>query len=178
MIFCDYSRIATERVGESWHDTRLDALITNKAYNACTPGQLLAAWTAHHEIKPDQIQLCPWFLTFFWRQKYSQSDPVDESWLVDIPQEATDAMNAVHSTPIDCFALLERILLHELTHTTVAGRSVDLVSKTSQPSGWLYCLDVATPHGSTNAESLAYAGVGASIIAKKLKLNKNGGIDL
>jgi len=181
MIFCDYSRIATEPVNGYWHDTRSDTLLNNDAYIRCTPGitgKLVFGWTGQYDYKPDQIQLCPWFLTFMWRQKFSQSDQVDPSWLVHIPQEAMDAMNAVHSTPIDGFALLEKLLLHELTHTTVAGRSEDLVSKSLPDYGWLYCLDVATPHGSANAENLAYAGVGASLIVKKLKLNKNGGFDL
>ncbi len=116
--------------------------------------------------KPDQIQLCPWYLNWVMAQRFKDSTSVKPAWLTNVLPETEAVLASRSKTKMDVRTglLLDFKLSHELTHLTRAGLSIDVVAGDSlYADGWKYCTQNAA-QGYQNAENLAELGAVALMI--------------
>lgn len=140
------------------------------AWQGCSglgfPGFVFAASLAFGGDKPDQIQLCPWYLKWLTLQKFKDSTSVKPDWLTDLPPETEQVLTSRAKTKMDLRTgmLLDIKLSHELTHLTRAGQSIDVDSGDGvYADGWNYCIENAI-QGFRVAENLAMLGAAANMI--------------
>lgn len=127
--------------------------------------------------RPDQIQLCPWYLNWILSQKYKGSTSVKPTWLTNVLPETEAVLKSRHKTNMDVRtgALLDIKLSHELTHLTRAGQSIDVQGSGLGTDGWNYCIENAA-RGNENAESLAMLGAAAVLIEDDVMPDAAGNI--
>lgn len=149
------------------------ALVKSESIAACKgwkPPTLAYTQVWKNERKASQIQLCPWMLD--WAKKIKglidAKDLNKKAKTVEFL--ANFAVN--HDfvlTPIDIESILDKVILHEMTHTIVGGESTDIdeSSVLKIRYGWKRCRDLAkegdttkTRQGQQNADSIALAAFG------------------
>ncbi|SMY20775.1 unnamed protein product [Zymoseptoria tritici ST99CH_1A5] len=76
---------------------------------------------------PAQITLCPWFIEWATNAPYSTFSTAVKAKLARalIPLSAQNPFN-YPLAPVDAYGLLEKVILHELTHTLAGGKSDDV----------------------------------------------------
>ena len=116
--------------------------------------------------KPDQIQICHWYLIWVLSQKFQDSTSVKPSWLTKVLPETEQVLASRQKTKMDLRTgmLLDIKLSHELTHLTRAGLSIDVGGGNGlYADGWIYCIENAA-QGYKSAENLAMLGAAAVMI--------------
>ena len=120
---------------------------------------------------PSVITLCEQYLKQQMGGKYKATAKLEVStWqrIKDLPKKKATSKDWP-KTPIDVVALLDIVLLHELTHTRIAlvddiaYPSVLTCSYDSSGPGWKECVKVKDPR---NAESLAFFGLAAWMLGQ------------
>jgi hypothetical protein len=77
--------------------------------------------------RSSQIQLCPWFVDWAKGQKFkSFKDLSTKAWVVDHILVPACRINNWILTEIDVTSVFDKVILHEMTHTTGAGSLEDL----------------------------------------------------
>jgi hypothetical protein len=120
--------------------------------------------------KASQIQLCPWMLD--WAKKIKglidAKDLNKKARFVEYLANKAVAQDIVLS-PIDLESILDKVILHEMTHTVVGGasRDIDEGNLLKVRYGWKRCRALAkegdtskTRMGQENADSIALAAFG------------------
>ena len=143
-------------------------------------GVVVMAFQQEDANKPDQIYICPWFLSWWWiqvvrPQLHSSVQP--PAWIVNVPQKFSEALAASMTTPFDSYRLLAKVILHEITHTKTAGASIDTTREGVHTLGWRRSIQMARPDGHMVAESLAVVGIGGAVIDAGYTLNEDGSWD-
>jgi len=114
--------------------------------------------------KPSVITLCDQFLKILTKRKYKATAKLGVStWqkIKDVPRKKIDSKDWPRN-PIDIAALLDVVLLHELTHASIALIKDPFYPKTlsitwdQSPPGWKESVRIKDPR---NAESLAFFGL-------------------
>jgi hypothetical protein len=119
--------------------------------------------------KPSQVQICPWFIN--WMKSVDTKDFEDAKMKAKIYQGVSSTLSKMHTllTPIDVVSLLDKVILHELSHTRVAGESLDVdgPSILTVKYGWNRCRKLAQEgsgnfnrQSQVNADSIALLGSG------------------
>ncbi|RDL35222.1 uncharacterized protein BP5553_07153 [Venustampulla echinocandica] len=124
----------------------------------------------------DTIQLCPWYLRKLAGPPPSYDTP-DE-----LVKKAADVkaknllakfnakLNHETATPIDSLAGFEHVLLHEMTHSAIAGYSDD--TPAGKCYGWKHSVKCQK---SENADSLAYFALAVELVLHRgYTVNKDG----
>lgn len=75
--------------------------------------------------KVSQIQICPWFINYAKGKKYNTWTDVQKKTKI-FKWSVPKLDGGWPLTPVDSAALLEKVLLHELSHTNSAGQNVDV----------------------------------------------------
>ena len=132
------------------------------------PQGIFAASIVYGGGKPDQIQLCPWYINWLMSQKFKDSTSVTPDWLMDVPPETEAILDYKDKTKMDLRVglLLDLKLSHELTHLGRAGQSIDVYNNPKDQEyadGWDYCINNAA-QGFRVAENLAMLGAAANMI--------------
>ncbi|KAH7071450.1 hypothetical protein BKA63DRAFT_73050 [Paraphoma chrysanthemicola] len=132
-------------------------------------------WTIIYEEKPTMIQLCPWFVSWIKERKYKLGKDAMNTLIGKSLITISESKAPFGFAQIDSFSLLDKVLLHEMTH----GRSaymmfdededmwreglIDAIDRTGwfglgilgAPSyGWKHCVSLARrgePLGGENA---------------------------
>lgn len=140
------------------------------AWQGCSglgfPQFVFAASIVYGGGKPDQMQLCHWYLNWIISKKFKDSTSVKPAWLENVLPETEEVLLNLHKTKMDLRTgmLLDIKIGHELTHLTRAGQSIDVY--TNDPvyaDGWNYCINNAA-QGNEVAENLAMLGAAADMI--------------
>jgi hypothetical protein len=143
----------------------------NDSFEACKGVGITVAYTLPSEDsdKPSQVQICPWFIN--WMKSVDTKSLKDAKTKAMFYQGVSKALSKMHTllTPIDVDSLLDKVILHELSHTSVAGKSLDV----DGPSilkiryGWNRCRKLAQEgsddvnrESQVNADSIALCGSG------------------
>ncbi|KAF2722593.1 hypothetical protein K431DRAFT_311582 [Polychaeton citri CBS 116435] len=134
-IYCNVDRVLKRKNGD-YADTSTGYILEDfddSALNSCKTlsGDIAITWTPDatedgNLYYPSQVTLCPWFYQWGRSQSLQQwSDLRTKSLL------ATAVIPAVTKgwpfTPIDAINLLDKVLLHEFTHTHACGGLRDVV---------------------------------------------------
>lgn len=122
------------------------------------------------EKKASQIQLCPWVLE--WAQKLKglidAKDVSNKAYYIEKLANVLVDYDII-LTPIDIESILDKLIFHEMTHTSLAGfsKDIDEGSLLKVRYGWKRCRALAkegdtsmTRQGQHNADSIALAGFG------------------
>ncbi|KAF7197358.1 hypothetical protein HII31_01168 [Pseudocercospora fuligena] len=160
MFYCDLERVRrSERLGQSrWIDS-----VTNRMFNdnqgetveTCKSSldtTLAVTWNPDEKVvpqegrfvstaTPSQVTLCPWFINWAVNEDYQVWNDMSLKVVAAtaaIPLLTRNPFN-YPLTPVDAFGLLERVILHELTHTTLGGKSEDV----EMQQGGLWPLKIA-----------------------------------
>ncbi|KAI1381031.1 hypothetical protein F4677DRAFT_441364 [Hypoxylon crocopeplum] len=135
------------------------------------------AYTANFDGR-SYIMLCPWYLEKMkvvkvpTQQKFSSffKNPLralDKGLDKIIPDR--------DMTPMDAMSLLEQTLLHEVTHTLYAGHSLDIDKLNSYD--WKNVVRLSSnPDAYKNAESLAFFGLGVTLIEQGYGISQDGNL--
>ncbi|CAG8980646.1 hypothetical protein HYALB_00012727 [Hymenoscyphus albidus] len=128
------------------------------------------------ELYPDTIQLCPWYL------KKIAGPPPKYNTPDELVKQAADKKskgllgkfiakrNGENATPIDSLFGLEQVLLHELTHTSMAGYSDD-----TPPNACYGWKDSAKCQLSQNVDNIAYFALAVELVLHRgYTVNKDG----
>jgi hypothetical protein len=126
-------------------------------------------WNSPNEDKPPQIQICPWFIN--WMKSVDTHSLKDAQPKALFWRAVSTSLSKMHTllTPIDVDSLLDKVILHELTHTRVAGvaEDVDGSSFATVRYGWNRCRKLAQEgsddldrQSQVNADSIALCGSG------------------
>ncbi|KAH8693463.1 hypothetical protein GQ44DRAFT_832706 [Phaeosphaeriaceae sp. PMI808] len=119
-----------------------------------------------------EIQICPWFLTNVRGYKLKDLASLGSSFYHLISKVVVPVVAKTVYTPIDSFALMDKTIVHELTHTDqLVQPTVDVEPK---PYGFknaqnivsAYLKDNRQPDPFHNADSSSLFAVGTWIIAK------------
>lgn len=156
----------------------------SEIWQSCITGTgnlIVDAFTAYHDKKapvqnpktgktPTVITLCPVYLQKLGHSQFKTSAKLTLFEKLDrAASNIFDPISNLGRTQIDTVSLLDKCLLHELTHTRPAGlpdpTSLYKVITTEDIGdfGWNGCIKAANP---LNADSLAYFGLGVSLLKK------------
>ncbi|KAK2730931.1 hypothetical protein FQN55_005279 [Onygenales sp. PD_40] len=127
IVFCDTDRYKTSErhAGKVW-DSVLKAFSFETYIKQCGTNPFLQAWTMELFGESDILQICPRFLKQTAKARFPFSAP-----LVDL-----QTTNPVLFTTMDTYgALMDGVLLHEMTHTGWAG-GLDDVQANGGPYRW------------------------------------------
>ena len=96
-----------------------------------------------------QIQICPWYLKI----AASQRDPpvttdLNESIWTKIMSKIGPLIADKKYSPVDLLSGLEKVLLHEITHTVFGGETIDVGGFSGY--GWKNCRKLSTTGSGTN----------------------------
>ncbi len=122
--------------------------------------------------RPSIITLCDQFLKIQTKEKYKATAKLEVgTWqkLKDAQKKKGTSKDFAR-TPIDMAALLDVVLLHELTHASIAAIDNDpaypgaptLTWDQSSP-GWKECVKIKDPR---NADSIAFFGLGVWMLGQ------------
>lgn len=82
--------------------------VSGKAWDACNgPGwpDTIMAYAIKNSLsydnKPDEIQLCTWYLRWMYAEKFKLSTAVNPSWLENVQPETQAVLDAFQKTPMD-----------------------------------------------------------------------------
>ncbi|KAI9757449.1 MAG: hypothetical protein M4579_003465 [Chaenotheca gracillima] len=120
------------------------------------------------------IQFCPRYLQAVKIAKYKGIKGAGNKFFNVIGTAVENALTKAQRTTIDLYALFSTTCLHEIMHTTVMGQADDVGSGGGY--GWKKIVALgAAGSGSRNADSLAYMGLGTTIIDEDNKFITQGG---
>ncbi|KAL9619332.1 MAG: hypothetical protein Q9160_006012 [Pyrenula sp. 1 TL-2023] len=133
IIFCDYSRIVVFE--DRPYDPALDLYVDDDDdFRVCssTSGVSFAPLAVTYHLDdddqdgrqrrepPNVMQLCPWFVQLIKDKKYPTLDlPSLKNFAANSVIAALKAIGII--TQIDIFALLDHVILHEMTHVKGIG---------------------------------------------------------
>jgi hypothetical protein len=137
----------------------------------CKGAGITVAYTLPSEegVQPSHVQICPWFINWMkWVDTKSFKDAQTKAMFY---QGLSKGLSKIHTllTPIDVDSLLDKVILHELSHTSVAGKSLDVdgPSILTVKYGWNRCRKLAQEgsgnfnrQSQVNADSIALLGSG------------------
>ena len=198
VIACDKKRFKdkTEKINNQVvirhydGDMDVDWPHNDPSYNQCfgsgffgVPAVTLQ-YTKERLVCADVIQLCPWYLTLTFGQKYSQSKSIAPGWLVNIPLSVKQELEKQKQskTEMDLFTTLDRYLLKHLLLTYSASpepspNTAAGMAQNTGVDGWKEAVQAASEKGNTEAENLSWLGVGAFMIQEgKFMPNADGDI--
>ncbi|KAJ5216528.1 uncharacterized protein N7498_002935 [Penicillium cinerascens] len=188
VIYCGFDRFEARADGQ-WYDKDLDYVFKkDESFEACKGAQPVVAYTEvpKDRKKPSQVQLCPWFLNWM---KSKDTKSLKEAEAKGLFWRAiSKGLSKTHMllTPIDVTSLLDKVILHELTHTRVGGESVDVdgPSFLTVRYGWNRCRKLAQEGSSdpsrqaqVNADSIALCGSAIRYIKEGKRVKKNGDVE-
>ncbi|KAF2272617.1 uncharacterized protein EI97DRAFT_461869 [Westerdykella ornata] len=148
-FFCTMHRIE-KRNDKRYYNKDLNVAyelgtITNR-FSSCfdlTPPTL--AVTLNVPNHRTEIQICPWFMTTARGFKFRDLKELRaSSWSYGVLAKILmPPISAIKYTPIDAFALMDKVILHELTHTTASGGRTPAEDMSDDPYGWKNCKKLA-----------------------------------
>jgi hypothetical protein len=148
-----------------------EALEPNEDFDGCKGVSPTVAytWVPDDRNKPSQVQICPWFIN--WMQNVDTDTMKDAQKKAKFYEKVSQRLAKMHTllTPIDVESLLDKVILHELTHTRPGGQAEDVDGPgfLKVRYGWNRCRKLAQEGSSdpkrqsqVNADSIALAGSG------------------
>ncbi|KAF2468916.1 uncharacterized protein BDR25DRAFT_289905 [Lindgomyces ingoldianus] len=105
------------------------AVTVNPVLTAEVFEQTESQWVYTETEKPTQIQICPWFVDWIKNHDYKLHNDVARSNIGRTVVKVTESTNHI-LRQIDAFNLLDKVLLHEMTHgrsawqTSVGGQNI------------------------------------------------------
>lgn len=190
MIYCGFDRF--EKRSDGWYDkgrffksTKThnlpiesdiyidieEVLEKDQSFETCKglAPNVAYTWVPDDRNKPSQVQLCPWFIN--WMKSVDTNTLKDAQKKARFYETVSKALSKMHTllTPIDVDSLLDKVILHELTHTRPGGESLDVdgPSFLKVRYGWNRCRKLAQEGDSdhkrqsqVNADTIALAGSG------------------
>ncbi|CAK1366980.1 unnamed protein product [Cercospora beticola] len=199
MIYCNEDRFQ-KRADGTWVDTVSQVIpIGGKECTAkdfTTMAYTMVPGRAVFENHPSQITICPWLFQWARQRKYKKyadmQGGIAKAWTKRTLQATLRALG--REDGIDKMRLLDQTILHELTHTLVGGRSLDVkvagLLGSEKSYGWKNCLALAKNGGMhpeddklprtalDNADSLALFGLAVKLLREQTPLYvlENGGL--
>ncbi|KAJ5464868.1 uncharacterized protein N7458_000554 [Penicillium daleae] len=188
VIYCGFDRFEP-RPGGQWYDKDIDEVLEkDQSFEACKGLQPNVAytWVPEENSKPSQVQLCPWFLN--WMKSKDTKSLRDAEAKGLFWRAISKGLSKAHTllTPIDVISLLDKVVLHELTHTRVAGESLDVdgPSFLTVRYGWNRCRKLAQEgsddrnrQAQVNADSIALCGSAIRYIKQGKQVKENGDVE-
>ncbi|KAH7095929.1 hypothetical protein FB567DRAFT_544185 [Paraphoma chrysanthemicola] len=124
------------------------------------------------EFKYSEIQICPWFLSKVRGYKFKDLSSLPSAVFSLVARVAVPIAARVMYTPIDSFSLMDKTLVHEMTHTDqfspptidVEGDPYGFMNAQRVAADWVR--DNSKPDPMRNADNYSLFAVGTWIIAK------------
>ncbi|KAI9672946.1 MAG: hypothetical protein M1817_003110 [Caeruleum heppii] len=166
IVYCDFKRLVENKgTGQAWDPDLQDHVEMDDDYDGCknplSTSKTMAFTTGGNEPgRPSQIQICKWYLEFGKLAKH-------KTWFSLNPKSILARVVRLgklivgRDTRMDFLGLFDLTMLHELTHAVKSEATTDIGDDCY---GWRNCLALATRNGHTNADSVAYFGLGATMI--------------
>ncbi|PKY00046.1 hypothetical protein P168DRAFT_285561 [Aspergillus campestris IBT 28561] len=186
VVYCGLDRFE-EREDGLWYDKDIDDVLEkDESFGACKGAEPTVAYVlVSPGNTPSQLQLCPWFIEWMQGINIKNVHKVDKkSVFWKILSKGLVKMKAV-LTPMDVASLLDKVILHELTHTRNAGESddVDGPSFKTVKYTWKRCRELAREgpddvqrESQVNADSIALAGSAIRFIKEGNEVKEDGSI--
>lgn len=89
-----------------------------------------------------QLQVCPWFLEYAMKKDPAFQDAVQRTLWGKIMSGVTRIVKKAGYTDVDVLSLIDKVLLHELTHMKGAGSTLDVGGIGGY--GWKNCRKLST----------------------------------
>ncbi|KAJ5455566.1 uncharacterized protein N7458_003830 [Penicillium daleae] len=187
VVYCGFDRFKPTLDGR-WYDEDLDEVLEkDQAFETCKGNEPTVAytWNSPNKDKPPQIQICPWFIN--WMKSVDTHSLKDAQPKALFWRAVSTSLSKMHTllTPIDVDSLLDKVILHELTHTRVAGvaEDVDGPSFATVRYGWNRCRKLAQEgsddperESQVNADSIALCGSAIRFIKDGREVKENGDV--
>ncbi|GME51410.1 hypothetical protein GTA08_BOTSDO07478 [Neofusicoccum parvum] len=149
VVYCGMDRFEKREDGR-YYDSHGDEVVskdTQSEWRDCfdfLPNTL--AYTHNPTARyPSQIQICPWFITWAKGNRYQTWEDVQKK--AKFFEKALPYLSKWPFTPIDAESLLDKVILHEMTHTRAGWMSRDvpggmnlLTARTRY--GWKQCVEL------------------------------------
>ena len=156
-------------------DINVDWPHNDPSYNQCFGFGLFGVpavtlqYTIESLMRPDVIQLCPWWLTLTFASKFSTSSKVNAGWLIQLPESIKAELKGQSKTTMDLYSTLDRYLLKHLlltysTSTSTGVHTADGMARNTGVDGWEAAVQAAATKGNMEAENLSWLGIGANMI--------------
>ena len=118
--------------------------------------------------KFSDLQLCPWFLEKYQKNKFRTFHQLRRKGLVGqiatIWRKFRLWRTSSERTPMDVLDLFDATLLHEMTHAIPHEPAGDIWD-TASPYGWRNCVAHSFCQGINNADNYVYFSIGSRLIS-------------
>ncbi|KAK4503189.1 hypothetical protein PRZ48_006617 [Zasmidium cellare] len=182
VIYCDMERL--EERDDGWYDTVTGIALEDPPdheLQECRDKKdrtLMYTWVPENEdqqpIGPGQVTICPWFLQYSRQLKYKTFKDISSKYLKALFQIPLSTTKLGPFEPIDTVNLLDKVLLHEFTHTVAGGRTLDVNWPDNEmfgkAYGWSSCKELAKSGqvgADYNADTLALFGSGIRLLKQE-----------
>lgn len=156
VIFCDEKRLFPVESNDAWlfDDVLKDSQEATTKEN-CQKDIFMYTYTFKRHA--DSIQICPWFLQYIKGKKFQTVRGVTQ-WRAFLAVVGVDKLiTKVKYRPIDLLSLWDKVMLHEMMHTTAGYEKKDIDEFGGY--GWKNCKALSTdPECIDNADSFAILG--------------------
>ncbi|KAF2271436.1 uncharacterized protein EI97DRAFT_437866 [Westerdykella ornata] len=148
-IFCTTKRIEKRKDGRYYNKNTESVYqedeISNRFAHCLELTPPTAAITFNPEGQASEIQICPWFMTQVRGFKFRDLTELRAGSLTlgALAKISLPVISSMAYTPIDMFQVFDKVILHELTHTTQAGDPKPAEDMQPNPYGWKNCKEWA-----------------------------------
>ncbi|KAL9618039.1 MAG: hypothetical protein Q9160_007228 [Pyrenula sp. 1 TL-2023] len=184
VVYCDFSRIQ-DIEGNKWDPASEEYVTDDDDYKQCASKSAAdvspLAYTSVFKnptegdparTPPTIVQLCPWFVQLIKDKKYPDMNlPSFKNFAANL----WIAKNKISGTvnQMDIFALLDHVVLHELTHSK--GLETQDVGGFPKAYFWANVQKENMIGGSNNADSITYFAQGIDLIVNHNTIPKKDG---